>query len=666
MFKTKTTYPGYIGKNRIRQILINNDSFNSKKDEKPKIIIPRNSSLDSYLTFNKCETNSNLGSKISYEDYLLKKLSYFRKINRELKIQFNNISEKSKILFSDITKNKSDYLILKKEYENEIKINKEIKFKLNNILMKNENDKEINELKEEQDMLLITLQSKEKIINNLENTLNTLTKEIDEDKKMNESIINKKNNQIIELKQVLNDLNNKFEENNKIINSKKEEKARLKNKNQFLNYYLKERYNNNLNKKENQQNKENLSQNQQNNNNSNKNQNENNKIGIKKIKPYKKDTKIEKENNQVLLRNKRNNSFSNEQHLLTITEKTDNISCDSENNITKLPLINTHKRIKSNEINKKKQFEEIEHKIYYYTEGNIKKDMSKINHMNKESFYLYSINKEGKLIEFDLIEKKYIKINTKQIKDWNIFIPEYSSFYEGSLLLNTFQGLFILTGKFHKDLFYYSKKYNSISKINTFNYSHKYGGLILTPNCENIIAIGGETKEVEILNIENGQIEKLSNLLTKRINSAYSFIDNKLFAFFGKNNNQIEYLNMTNNKKWELIQLKKHDNKISNYEGLAAIPINKNEILFVGNILNNKAMKFNYNKLKIEYEDINIENNNKKYRFDKDKYFNNFINFEKIGKDGNYPSQFVGTDSMGNIHYFNSDFTYSIINYKKI
>ena len=75
-------------------------------------------------------------------------------------------------------------------------------------------------------------------------------------------------------------------------------------------------------------------------------------------------------------------------------------------------------------------------------------------------------------------------------------------------------------------------------------------------------------------------------------------------------------------------------------------------------------MIFNYIKRKIEYKDISIQSKNKfnKYKFDKDKYFNNFINFEKIGKDGNYLNQFVGIDSVGNIHYFNNDFSYSIIN----
>ena len=646
MFKTKSNYPEYsefTEKNKLtlRQLFINKGSNN---DNNPKIITKRNTPLDSYFTFNKPKTNINFGTKISYEDYLLKKLSYFRKINRELNSQINNISEKAKLLFNDITKNRNEYLNLEKECENEIKLNKEMKSQFKKNLINIEKEKEINELKEEQNILLMNLKSKDKIINNLKNTLNIITKEIDEDRKINENIMNEKYNQINELKKILNDLNNKFEKNKIIINSKKKEKEKLMIKNESQNNNLIGENNDDLDENEIKETKE-------------KNKN---------IKNYKRDLKIENEDNHGLTRNNKINNFPKEQRLLTITEKSDNYSSLSENYFPKLSLINAHKRSKSNEIDPKKYIEDIDNKIYSFTEGNMIKDIStsKTNSMNKDSFYLYTITKEGELLEFDLIEKKYKIIDTNQIKDWKIFIQEYISFHEGSLLLNTFQGLFILTGKNHKNLFYYSKKYNSISKISTFNSSHKYGGLILTPNCENIIVIGGETREVEILNIENGQIQKLPNLLTKRINSAFCFIGNKLFALFGKFNNQIEFLDIINKKNWELIKLKKHNNKMLTFEGLAGIPIAKNEILFVGNINNNKLMKFNYEKMSIEYEDIDIQNKNK-YSFDKDKYFNNFINFEKVGKDGNYLNQLVGIDSKGNIHYFNNDFTYSIINYEQ-
>ena len=62
-------------------------------------------------------------------------------------------------------------------------------------------------------------------------------------------------------------------------------------------------------------------------------------------------------------------------------------------------MINAHKRSKSNEIDPKKYIEDIDNKIYSFTEGNMIKDIytSKTNSMNKDSFYLYIITKEGKL-----------------------------------------------------------------------------------------------------------------------------------------------------------------------------------------------------------------------------------------------------------------------------
>ena len=622
----------YLEKSRLRVLLLNNNST-SKKSINPKKILQRNSPLDSYYTFNEQISNSGFSSKSksSYEDYLLKKLNNIRKENRELNAQIKNVTEKSNNLLKEISNNKTQYLKIRQEYEKEKEINKELELKLKNIMQNYEKEKEINEIKEEQNILLMTLKSKDKIINNLKTTLNLITKDNGENKKINESIIKEKDNQIKELKNILEQLSNKFDENKKIIESKNEEKEKLKN--QSISF--------------NDKNQENLS--------------DTNNINIKRKKI---ELHIQLEENKIQNINKVNNYYNN-QRLLTISEKADNNSNDSDNYNFTLSSINIHRRIKSSEINNyNNNIENIEYKNYCYSEGNIIKDINKNNEINKSSFYLYSITKYGELLEFDLMEKNYKKIIKNEIKDWDIFINEYLSFSDGSSFLNSFQGLFILTGKYHKDLYYFSKKYNSISKINEFKYGHKYGSLILEPNSENIIAIGGETRQVEILNIETGQIQILPNLLTERINSTYSFIDNKLFAFFGKNNNQIEYLDIKNDKQWELFNLKKNVNNLRNKEGLAAININSNEILFTGNINNNRMIKFNYNKQIIEYENIYIQSNNKinKYIFDKDKCFNNFVNFEKIGKDGNYLNQFVGIDSIGNIHYLNSDLTYIIIN----
>ena len=638
----------YLEKDRLRLLFLKHDLKNVENSKNQIKNIYRNNPLKPNYTTTSRISNSISGSKKINEDFLLKKYNYLSKINRELKNQIKNISKKSDILSKDLSENKSQYLRIKQDYENELKLNQNLNSKLKNVLVECKKAKEINEMKEEQNILLITLKSKEKIINNLRNTLNMITKENEEEKKFNEIILKERNNQILELNKILNQLNTKFEENKKNI----EEKEKIKNENKISGNYLDDKKNNIIT---NDENKENLNINPN-----------------PEIKNIKNNISIKKEEKQIIQnKNNKNNNLFNNQHLLTISEKPDTNSESVENNILRISYIDTHRRTRSNELNLKKYNEEIEYKIYNYTEGNIIRNKYKnteTNEINKDSLYLYTITKEGKLIEFDLIEKKYKKLKTNQIKDWNIFISEYSSFFEGSLLLNTFQGLFILTGKNYKDLYYYSKKYNSISKINTFNYGHKFGALILTPNSESIIALGGETIKVEILNIETGQIQLLPDLITNRINSAYSFVDDKLFSFFGKNNYRIEFLDIANSKKWELFNLIKNENNdLMNKEGLAAIPIINNEILFVGNFYDNsKMLKFNYKKRKIEYVDINIQSKNErnKYIFDKDKYFNNFINFEKIGKDGNYLNQLVGIDSFGNIHYFNNDFSYSIFYYE--
>ena len=633
----------YSDKKNIRLLLLKSDKFKYKyithKGTKSKNIIERNTPINTYLTTNKHSSTSNSNTNIIQQECdLLQKLNNLRKINRKLNTQLKDISEKSNNLLKEISDNKSKYLIIKKDYENEINTNKILKLKLKNALINYEKEKEINEIKEEQNILEMTLKSKDKILNNLNNFLNSINKEIEDDKKMNENIIKEKDKQIQELKKILEQLSNKYEENKNNIESLKKQKDEEKNKTNLsknnipVQKEIKIQKNNNISQNK-KSNKNNLSI--QINNNNNRNQ---------------------------------NNINTGYQHLLTITEKADNNSEDSEKSLLKLSSITIHRKTKSKELIKNQYLEDIDTNIYSYSEGNTIKSRTKNNEKNKDSFYLYTITKEGILLEFDLMKKKYQKINTNQIKDWNLFISEYSLYNEGSALLNTFQGLFIITGKEYKNLYYYSEKYNSISKINKFNFGHKYGSLILTPNSENIIAIGGDTKQVELLNIETGKIQILPNLLTKRINSAYSFIDDKLFAFFGKRNYQIEYLNITNGKKWELFNLIKNENKFNNEEGLSAITLNNNGVIFLGNINNNKIMIFNYIKRKIEFKEIIIQSKNKsnKYNFDKDKYFNNFINFEKIGKDGNYLNQFVGIDSNGNIHYFNNDFSYSIINNEKL
>ena len=189
--------------------------------------------------------------------------------------------------------------------------------------------------------------------------------------------------------------------------------------------------------------------------------------------------------------------------------------------------------------------------------------------------------------------------------------------------------------------------------------------MILSPDNNALIAIGGTTKNIEILDFENNSIKELPPLLTERINSAFTFIGNVLFAFFGKNNNTIELLDMEKSDKWELVYLKiniGNDNQI-NLMGHTAIPTNKNEILILGGNQNNQIMIFNYINEIIELANINLPFIDKvrEYIFDKDKYFNAYIGNENC--EENSLNFLIGMDSKLNIHYFNNNFNYSVILY---
>ena len=288
-------------------------------------------------------------------------------------------------------------------------------------------------------------------------------------------------------------------------------------------------------------------------------------------------------------------------------------------------------------------------------DGNIK---------NKDSS-IFTITDKGKLFTYNIIKKKFTTVNTNNIDGWQKFIEIFLSNYEGSLLLNTFEGLYILTGENFNDLYYYSQHNNSISEIITFNYGHKYGGLILTPEKKQLIALGGvNSKEVEMLNLEENTIEELPNLLTERVNSSYSFIEDKLlYAFLGENNNSIEYLNLNEEEKeWKNVEFT--NNGIENIFGHISIPVNDNEILIVGGKNNNKMILFNVNEKYLEITDNKIPflDTVGEYLFDKDKNYNKIMNIDnKRDENGNEINQLVCMDSKGNVHLFDNDFTYIVL-----
>ena len=675
-------------------------------------------------------SNNNAKTKELYMNYLKNRLNYFYKSNTELNDKYKYIANKSKLLIDNISNNKNIFNNLKKNYENSIKNNLELKQKYNNLLEqykrqvkfggnnKNMEQNEIYNLQKEQNMLLSTVKSKEEIIDNLKKTLNIIKNEVEESKddKGNDN----KKHKINILKKVLDDLTYKIKDNKKnisILNGKiaelNNEKYLLndKNKNKFHNIDEINEYNN---KKEHNFLKDeeykNISKDKNNilipkmddlDNNNNFNFNYNNKLsskikkvssendnndmnlehsfGKKEVKGNPSPSEILNSNSVTLEHYNYFNKYKNieDDNALNIYHKK-NQSVDLDDN-NKLILDKSNDNTQTNdnyvasrtldiEDIKNQKLTSIKNKNIINKEKNINRNLA---NQFQNSSYLFTINKEGTFIEFDILEKIYTINDTSQIKDWDPFISEYLNNFEGSLLLNTFQGLFICTGKSYNDLYYYSKKFNSISKLKTFNYNHKFGALMLSSDNDTLLLIGGETNNIETLNFENGTIGMIPPLLNKRINSSYAFIGNLLFAFFGKNNNTIEYLDMNSCQKWEIFDYKinidnENENDIDkniNLDGHAAIPLIGDEVLIIGGNQNNKMIIFNYNEKSIEIADIDIPliDNVGEYRFDKDKYFNVYIGTEKSEIDGNSLNQLIGMDLMGNIHYFDNNLDYSVV-----
>ena len=344
---------------------------------------------------------------------------------------------------------------------------------------------------------------------------------------------------------------------------------------------------------------------------------------------------MEKEN--AKLKNKLNNSNNNN---IEISENDDEKNENKENKENNKNKINNIIQENQKEINLGK------------------------NKINKDSS-IYTITEKGKLLIYNIPNKKFTTANTSSIDYWDIFIKIFLKNYEGSLLLNTLRGLYILTGDNFSDLYYYSQEKNIITKIIKFNYGHKYGGIMISPDQKYLIILGGcDTKEVELLNLENNEIKELPNLLTERINSSYSFIgDNLLYVFFGENNNTIDYLDLYDEKKeWKNINYT--NNEIDNIFGHISIPVNENEILIVGGKNNHKMLMFNVKENILEITDNKIPflDSIGEYLFDKDKYYNNIINLDKKEeKNMSEINQVICMDSQGNIHLFDNDFNYIVL-----
>ena len=548
------------------------------------------------------------------------------KITKDLYTKNIKLEEKKKsmIYIINYNDNNNNNINLNDKVPNEL-LYKEID-KMKTII---ENQKLLlNKIKDNQNDIKEKINEQKNIINKNKNNDNNKYKEllIKEKRKNKELLMNliKSNKEAKDLTTVHNQIKNKYEEEinkikdeiEKLLKNKKIEKDNL-DYNVVLNQLLEEQKNLKMFNKEFKD-----------------------KLLIKKAIEDK-IAFMEKENEK--LKNKLNNS-----------EPNNNIKYNNKINV----------EISENEEDKnenKENKEDEDNKIVPENQGEIKLNKKT---SNKDSS-IYTITDKGKLFIYNIPNKKFTTANTKSIENWDKFIKIFLLNYEGSLLLNTFKGLYILIGDLFSDLYYYSQENNEISKKITFNYSHKYGGMMISPDQQYLIVLGGcDTREVELLNLENNEIEELPNLLSDRINSSYSFIgDNLLYVFFGENNNTIEYLDLNDEKKeWKNVDYSNNEIEIDNIYGHISIPVNENEIIIVGGKNNHKMLMFNVKENVLEITDNKIPflDTIKEYHFDKDKYYNTIINSDKKG-DKNSIKQVICMDSQGNIHLFDNEFNYIVL-----
>ena len=270
--------------------------------------------------------------------------------------------------------------------------------------------------------------------------------------------------------------------------------------------------------------------------------------------------------------------------------------------------------------------------------------------------YIYTIDKKGNLLSYNIDLKKFVYINTSYIKGWKSFYSIYNKNSTGSLFLNTLSGLFIITGDNYNQLFYYSQNKNMINLIKLFKSNHKYGGMLLIKDTFTIILLGGEcTKSVILFDLKKNEVINLPDLIYKRIDSCFNIINDRyILSFFGKGNNTIEFFDLNNVKNnWNILNYKSNSNIFSELYGHIGFNIDNN-VIIIGGKNNDNITIFYFREKFLDITDIKLKDNSniKELCFDKEKCFN--IIEEKNKKD------IIGMDNEGNVHCFNDDYAYSI------
>ena len=644
---------------KINELIKNNNELYYKMNDSFKINLEKNKKnkdtyiniIDQYQLYNtKGENkNNNLNQIInSQENDIIKLINENNKLTNDINNKKNLIKylqniielEKYKQIFIDLNGRK-DELMLNNENINQIKEiqNKNEELKLNRDTLKNEllnkekDNIEIEKIKQDLIDKINLLSNKD------DNSSNNYQKLIEEENEKSKEINNKLEKKENELKNLKNKINLVKIKNEEEINTLSKYINELNSNNEKIKNEIEQRKKNALDKrlmllKYNQEFKDTL---------------------IYKNNIISKIEEIKKENED--LKNRKIKIFNiktiKSQNKNKINEP--NISKKIKHNLTE-PNLNKHNINKNIKLKQKCLSY---NNILNNNQQNINKSLD-ISSNPRSGKFIYTIDNKGKLLSYGIDIKKFIYINTSSIKGWKYFYSLYNKNSEGSLFLNTFGGLFILTGDNYNQLFYYSQYKNMIYLIKSFKTNHKYGGMLLTKDGSKIIILGGEyNNSVILFNLQKNEVINLPNLIHKRINSSYNILNDRyIFSFFGKGNNTIEYLDLNNNKNnsWNILNYKSNGLLFKELDGHIGFNIEENIIIIIGGNNNENVLIFYLKEKFLDITDIKVitdkNSDIKKLYFDKEKCFNTI--------EDNNNREIIGMDNEGNVHCFNDDYAYTI------
>ena len=182
------------------------------------------------------------------------------------------------------------------------------------------------------------------------------------------------------------------------------------------------------------------------------------------------------------------------------------------------------------------------------------------NNINDKYLFLFGLDKDNNLLQFDLINKKWT--NQQNILDIEDLSDSFKNnyIYENSIFYNTLNGFFILTGKNANILYYYNAINEQLIKVCQFNTGHIGGSLLLDSKYNRIFVFSGKNIKIcEYFSFTEKKVYIIPQLSKDRINACFTIHNNRIYCFFGysnlhkKYNDTIEYIDIIKLDQWKVV-----------------------------------------------------------------------------------------------------------------